>query len=350
MMNLIDFIDNESLVNEMLDVNSELILEKLEAKVLKKLASQLTKQIEKEKEENSSKSWRPSLVSKNFRKIFGSSYISWSKVRDEDIEEIEPNEKNDKLVRAVLRGKRDAIILVVGDDGEFELYIDDRNGEVISLKKTYGNYPGSTIGSRWNKVPEASKIEMTKGKKLYVINNTNNLRQDTYKTQSDRRQSKAGMVLMDPHSLKDLAYDNIKRYKNIIAKKKAEELDNDDLIDEVNDVIKKCANLASKIAKDPSTYADSLSVVSQLVKYVYDERSWIQGRGSQSGYYVGVDGLLPTLMRYIDALNDIKKTDLSKAFANSSYYMNTLKACKEKLEKSLASCKKLMEKLDILID
>ena len=88
---------------------------------------------------------------------------------------------------------------------------------------------------------------------------------------SARRIAKDGIVLQgDEYYYKEVAERNIKRYKQIIAQRKAEKAAQDDTLSkEVQEVLNKILELNMKIIKEPVKYADCLYDIATLAYYSY---------------------------------------------------------------------------------
>ena len=359
MRNLNEFISEELLINEMIMIDAIIINESLNCKILKELAAQLYKgkkeeqeKLDKEYEEDKKKySWayKNSASNKCFREIFGNEDILWDKITDDDIEEYPATEdekeqkKIDKKCREVIKGNN-KILIARNKDGEF-CYFVNCWGSVYNLKANVGwhTHQGSNISSngRGKSIPQYEKLEKLQGKTIYIIDCSSSERS---KIRRQRNLDKSGMILFDAESLRKIAEKNIERYKEIIRKNKANRVDNDDLLKEIKKVINKTAEFATMVAKDPITHADLLRPVTQLSLYVYDRREYHSPRTPRDkGYYSGVHGLLPMMMKYSDLLKDLSK-DHSYDFQQRDFDA-ILKNMKESLEKA----KELITQIEDLI-
>ena len=106
-----------------------------------------------------------------------------------------------------------------------------------------------------------------------------------------------------------MAKDNVNRYKEIVAKNKANRLNNTALLDEAGELIEGISRLATYVAKKPIDNADLIEPVNKLCLYVYDIRKYHSPRTRRdNGFYSGVNGLLPMIAKYTQLLRNVQKT------------------------------------------
>lgn len=309
----------EKLIYENLNnINNEIITESINATIIKDVVKQLLDQINKEKKDKENDAYR-SIYNQSFKQIFGNYGIPWDKIEDKDIQTIDAQtwdetklkNTNEKLIRSVIKGNKDAIIFSRNPETKIFEFVILSWGRVYHLhgngwRKYAGSETGEGYGRHYRDLNQREKIDLFNNKTLYVID-TSQLKIDYQKTKQDRYQSKQGMIDLDPESLKRIARDNVERYKKILSQRKATNQNNDKLLDEANEIIKKISDISIQVAKDPLSYADVLSKVAALSKYIYDERRYVPGRTPrQQGYYTGVNGLIPLVAKYIEAIKDAK--------------------------------------------
>ena len=98
-------------------------------------------------------------------------------------------------------------------------------------------------------------------------------------------------------------------YKEIVAKNKANRLNNTALLDEAGELIEGISKLATYVAKKPIDNADLIEPVNKLCLYVYDNSKYRSQRTIRdNGYYSGVNGLLPMIAKYTQLLRNVQKT------------------------------------------
>lgn len=301
------------------NINNEIITESIKATIIKEVAKQLLDQINTEKKEKEHDSYR-SIYNKSFKDIFGQSRICWDKLEDKDIQKIEAQtwdeeklkKQNEKLIRSIIKGDKQGIIISQNPETEKYEFVALNWGRVYYLTTTrYRTHAGSDVGSGYGRhykdLTQREKIDLFSNKILYFID-TNQLIDNNDKIRNDRYQAKQGMINLDPYSLSKIAKDNVDRYKKIISQNKANNTKNDKLLDEAHEIIKKISEITIQVAKDPLSYADILSKIDILSKYVYDVRTYHAPRTSRDkGYYSGYNGLIPMIAKYIEAINDSKK-------------------------------------------
>ena len=362
MKKIIEIINNIKLLNEFNEIDSTIICESLNCKLLQDLARQLQdirsehqKQLDKEDEERKKGGYfyhKATNYSKKFKDIFGRLTIAWDKITDSDIEKItfseEVDKKQDKRIRDILKGKDQKLIIIKDKDDKEFLYFIDNWGYVWTLYKNYNDLPGERkshyIGRTTKDLTQSEKVDLCHNKNVYIINYSLYNKEASDK-QGDRRNARNGMIMLDPESLKRIAEENIKRYKEIIRKNKANNLNNNKLLNEVKQVIQQSATYATMVAKDPIRHADLIADVSKLSVWIYDKQRYISGTSTRNpGYYAGVNGLLPTMMTYTKLVADIAKN------GGYEHQQRELTNAQKNMEKALEECKKVLEEIDKKLD
>lgn len=349
MENLSRYIEDQFIIDQFSYIDADIITESLNCKLLQDLAKQLRQQRKIEKTKNPDLRY---FQNASFKNIF-SNTIRWDKITNDDIS-IYYNENNDadKMVRKVIQQKTPAFLIIQDPETKDFEYAILTWGRVINLKdRTNGNHSsyaynaGKTLDVRisarnWRDLPLNDKLELTHGKTLYFIN-IDGKYEEISDLHRERYQAKTGIVLLDETSLKHLAEKNIERYKAIIAKRHAENDNNDELIDEAHSIITLVSDLATKVAKDPIKNADLISPLSQITLYIYDERQYVSpSRGYKNGYYSGVNGILPMMMKYIEYKEKTAKN-------GEKYYNDSLKTYKKELANSINKAKELIKKYNL---
>lgn len=344
----------ERLIYENLNnINNEIITESINATVIKDVAKQLLDQIKQEKKDKENDSYR-SIYNQNFKQIFGQSRICWDKIEDKDIQKIEAqtwDEKklklsNEKLIRSIIKGDTRGIIISQNpESGKFE-FVAMNWGRVYYLysngwRKHAGSQTGEGGGRHYKDLTQREKIDLFSNKTLYFIE-TSKLVNDNDQLRYERNQSKQGMINLDPWSLSKIADENRERYRKIISQNKANNTKNDKLLDEANEIIKKISDITIQVAKDPLSYADVLSKVAFLSKYVYDERKYHPGRTpSQQGYYSGYNSLIPLVAKYVEAIKDSKD--------GYSWGSKNIDSCVKTIQDTITKCQTLIKEIEELL-
>lgn len=369
MKNINEFIKGYFIQEELAEIDANLVCESFNCQLLKDLAKQLKDQKDNEKKKNDEeyerklkeyekngwgKPYREThTYSQNFKKIFGGYYgnIEWYKVTDKDITKIpaseDINKKADKEVRDVLKGKREAIILIKDKEDKEFVYVIFTAGQMFRLNNGgYKEHPGSQLGYRtgsraynWKDLPQKEKIELCQHKNLYFID-TSNLRIEWHKKRDDRYRNQQGIIMYDPESLSRIAQDNIRRYKEIIRKNKAKRENNDELIDECKTIIEKVAELSNIVAKDPISNADLISDLSSLSTWIYDKQHTDYSKYEKKYVTYGVPGILPTLISYTKLIKDIGDN------GGYEHQQEELKRAKVNLQKGVDKAKELIQKIE----
>lgn len=356
MVNLLNTIKETIIIEEFKLIDAEIIYESLNCQIIRDLAAQLYKgrkdeeeKLNKEYEEDVKKGYKyaskRSPSNKIFKEIFGQEDVLWDKITDKDIETIQPTEdeneqkKIDKKVREVIKGNG-KIMIAKNKDGKFTCYINGW-GTIYNLRQgsSYYDHQGSNISSkgRGKEMPQYEKIEMMHGKTLYFITCTGRR-----EIQHERGRAKSGIIMLDPDSLKRIAEKNVERYKKIIRDNKAKRLNNDELINKCKKIITKAASYATMVAKDPIRHADLIANVTELSAYIYDTRVYHAPRSYRDkGYYSGVNGILPMMMKYTKSLNDVHRNG-----GAYEYQSDEVKSAQKAMEEAVKKAEELIQKID----
>lgn len=375
MKTLTNFINDIIIEDEFNKIDSQIVCESLECKILKDLAKQLLnlRNTQKTNIENDRKkyqdahggTWYPGLDKPNnqtFKNIFGSRYrtqVKWSEITDKDVTVYEPEQydkKLEKLIRSVIKQQNDAMIITQDPETNlFEYVIFSSDGMMFQLSGdtssngswySGGNYAGKSTqvrtrgGSR--DITQAEKIELTKNKRIYYIDLTGKY-DDYRKLWNDRYNSKLGVIEFDPESLRVIATKNVERYKKIVAQMKAKRENADELLEKCQKVINKVADLAVKVAKDAVVNADMIEPVARMTAYIYDKREYHPAdRYTKKGYYSGVNGLLPAILSYTKARQQAATSSIA-----ADSYRKDMEAQKKILEDSLNKILDLAKQFNI---
>ena len=314
----------DAFVNEIFyEIDSNIIVESLNCKVLKEVAKQLKQQYYDEKDAKNNEKFGSYVKNKMFKNIFALGYsmhrIQWDKITDDDIQEIDLTTASDKEqrkaeqeARKVLQTKTRAIILIYDPNKKLYDYAFCNWGDVLHLTQSNSNNSGDRAGyhgpnGKWHDIKVSEKMDLLKGKILYFIDLTGKVEKYN-ELINKRREEKKGMIYFDEESLKRMAEDNVKRYKEIVAKNKANRLNNTALLDEAGELIEGISKLATEVAKKPIDNADLIEPVNKLCVYVYDIRKYVAPRTRRdNGYYSGVNGLLPLISKYTKLLREVQQ-------------------------------------------
>ena len=375
MKNLNDRIQEQFLEETFNNIDNQIINEKLECDVLKNVAKQLIGQnktqnanikiAKKKYQEETGNTYWPGLDKSNnfvFKQIFDNPYggqlVEWSKVTNKDVTVYEPEDvdkKTEKLVKEIINAKKEGIIIIQDPESNKFQYVIFTYGNVIRLEGStngdshyYGR--GATAGERvgyhgprgqFKDLTKSEKLELIQNKRIYYIDATGK-RNEWNKTREARYKSQKGMIPLDPELVKKIAQDNVERYRKIITQMRAKRENADELLEQCHSVIQKISDLAIEVAKDAIAQADMISPVAQLTNCIYDKKQWNEpNRYRRQGYYSGVDGLLPMIVKYTEAR--------AKA-AQGSYaemYKKDMDSAKQSLKDTLNKIKNLAQKYNI---
>ena len=332
MKHLIDFI-NETYINETVvlleSIDNEIITESLNCSVLKKLAKTLTDN--KKESENQNYWWGKGST---FKDIFYTQQVCWDKITDSDITtyDVKDNRKALSLIRKIIKGTYDAIAIVYDSTGDFK-----------AIYKPYGtplNMLGRSIVGVSN--PQYEKLSVADGCKIDIIDIS---KYHSGNLINQRRSQKSGII--DSHDkdyLRKYAEENIKRYKDIIAKNKAEKIaEDDDTAFEVNIIVNKVMKISIKVSENLDKYADKVYNLEKLLSMLQDKRQWNSSR--RGGYYSGQNGIFYLFTEYVKALKDAKNIKIGSSSWGSQgeSKMKEVKKYKDDLTKKIDEINKYIE-------
>ena len=355
MDNILNYIEQQYIIDSIREDIANYVFESLNCKMLQELAKQLKDQKDDEKEQQSREKY-PSHYNKDFKAIFGHYHaVAWDKIKDEDFRRVTFNgdPKNDraieKEVRSIIKGDQKSLVLVKDKDDDLFLYVIFTYGETIRLdykgRNHAGESTGHNTGRKWVDLNQREKLDLLKDKIIYIVDNFKQYDKEREDKRNERYRAQRGIILLDDTSLKAMAAENVKRYKEIIAKNRANRLNNTVLLDECSELIKKASDLAIEVAKDPIKYADVTYDISKLTLYIYDSRRYVAPtRYNKQGYYSGVNGLLPLISKYTDTLKDIQKNGgYEHQRKDLETYQNTLKDSVNKVKELIKNVEEKME-------
>ena len=213
----------------------------------------------------------------SFGGLFSQFGVEWDKITESDWETITDIEKAKKIVRKVVSNRSNSIssIVLVEYDGEIKYLItSDVVFDLKNTKRLYDfhtkEYYDETSPEKLSDLKQRDIVDLiTDNAVTYLLDSSK-----MYATQDKqivRRIAKDGIVLQgDEYYYKEAAERNIKRYKQIIAQRKAERAAQDDTLSkEVQEVLNKILELNMKIIKEPVKYADCLYDIATLAYYSY---------------------------------------------------------------------------------
>jgi hypothetical protein len=319
-------------------INFELINESLKSSILMDLVKQL---INKRKNVDDYYSYNTPL----FKNLFRYENIQWDKISDSDfevyeyIDETEADKKSLKLRKNVEKKVRS---IIKGNFNNFVLLRDRKSKEFTFFINSYGsmyscNNGRLLTGSSKKELNITDKMEFVKTHDIYLLDlnkfSSNPIR-------SKRYNEKVGMINMDEQSFKKIAEDNVRRYKEIIAKHKSERMTkNDTIAEEVQEMVNRALEVTVKYNKDIVKYADLSYKIENLLKLIYNKETYI-GHGQSTGEV----GLLSAFASYME----YKRSALKNTASNNMYSMHQYD--NEKIDKFKTKIEESLEKIDSLIN
>lgn len=364
----------DRIVNEQLaEIDNDIICEALVSNMLRQIAQQLNDFAEYNAKLKTRNAWNYSgsqnRTTHTFAYIFsgyqsydGASRIEWSKVTDSDFVEYDISDTADEkkkkkayviIKKALTVNNKNVVIIFYNNTKKEYTYVMLPYGDTYSLLNPNDNvsYKKTTFaggeklvarGARGNTIDmkKSDKFDYVTGSsdKMYVLEITDEMREKVSKLRMDRNESQKGMILQDPESLQEYARQNIKRYKEIIAKNKIERINNTELIDKVKEVLDRANDVINKFAKDTIKYADKEIDVNTLMKLIYDVGTFSAPSQKRT------NGLLRVFANYTNRLARVKDTMKSDYKEGGWNSRNSRLSSLEDAEKELKNTIDIVEK------
>jgi hypothetical protein len=348
MKNLFEYI-NDSNVNLFLetldaDIHYQSINESIQSSILMDFIKQITSMRNEQKERGD---WR--ISTPLFKDMFRWRHIAWDKVKDSDFEickHLQGDESDKKLVKArkdmekkvrqVIKVESNAIVILRSPKTEKFTYYIDETGSMYQVSD--GRRLSASRSGR--DISQSERMYYVQENDIYYLP-VKELSTDSKR--ADRYKSREGMIDFDKDSLRKIAQDNVRRYKEIIAKNKSQRMtENDTIAEEVQEMVNRVLELTIKYNKDIVKYADLSYKIEDLMCMIYDQQvhtGFHQGKST----YRGQNGLLYYFAKYMDYKRSALKDTKVSTYSSNSHNNEYLTLYKSNIEKKL-------EKIDIKIN
>lgn len=248
----------------------------------------------------------------SFKRIFGDGY-AWDKITSKDVLSFEYGftDEAKKACNMILYSRKNGIIVTFDRNGDYrDIFKGKYHYDISDSSYRFGRSGNMTTNEILNELKYASEI--------IVIYFTQAMA--TYDLQRDRRVSREGMITNTEYQNKQIARENVERYKKLAAQMRAnKDKDFEEIDGQVEDIIMRVLK-ASQISHRNPDKIDSYKIRS-LNEWIYDERRW----DSRSHKEYGRDGLLRVYSKYTEYFQDVRK---GNAY---NFQIDGLKSCKEKL-------------------
>lgn len=349
MKSLYSVINEVSINNMFNNIDSQIIFESLQSSILQDIVKQLKDHSKKDKEEKEKYGYSFSN-STTFKALFGGrlQYVKWNEVKDSDFEISNANfdtdnkkkvkERNEmvKKLRAIVKNNSNAIAILRNPETKEFTFLYDNYGDVIRINNNSREYG---YRGRRGTMTQAEKMEYANNRDIYYLDLSNF---STSEIRQERNNKKRDAIAMySPDEIRDIAKNNIKRYKEIIAKNKAERLaKTDNISQEVSEITKKVLELSEKVNNDVIKYADCMYDMTSLLRMIYDRKVYTgYDNRNRRSTYDGSNGLLYCYTKYLKS----KKEALVGSYKDMYQKENT--AYKKAIETLL---EKIWEKIENL--
>lgn len=250
----------------------------------------------------------------SFRRLFGDrAGVALDKITSKDVQTFRYPRNIDDGVKAanqIISGKVSGFVVILDKQDKFEMLIYGKN--YINLS------PGYSFG-RNGRAKSTELLDICRhAGEIMVFRLTQDFQ--TWELQSDRRDSREGMITNTEDQNRKIARENVERYKKMAAQIRANKDNDFEEIDrQVEDIIMRVLKASQLSHRNPDKISNYQ--ISSLNKWIYDEKKW--DRNNHSEY--GKDGLLRVYNNYTEYFQAVRK---GNAY---SYQIDGLKECKVKL-------------------
>ena len=305
-----------------LQISEEMVNEAFNASIFHEIQKQFADYNKKEDEEHEKRSWHsPHYV--KWKNVFSGFEFAWDKIKDSDVQECSKDNKKDvALAKRIICHRQNHLNGMIILHNDYEQMFD---GILLSTGwETYYISFRSTWGWNRNSIRPTEATNLLT-KKFYLINLTNF---DTGKLRNERWDAKNGSFTPgDVDYYKKIAEENRDRYKQLVAKYRAERDANDGISEKVSEYTQKVLAFADKISKEPIRYASLEYRIGGLLDLLRDEKRWNAGGRGVKPYYSGTNGLLYLYSQYLEA-----KLHMSKG-SSYQHQRDTYNECKKAILK-----------------
>lgn len=250
----------------------------------------------------------------NFNRLFGNrAGIAFDKITSKDVQTFRYPRNIDDGVKAanqIISGKASGFVVILDKQDKFEMLIYGKNYINLSSGYSFGRHGCAKSTELLDICRHAGEIMVFKSSQDF----------QTWGLQSDRRESREGMITNTEDQNRKIAKENIERYKKIVAQNRAnKDKDFEEIDKQVESIIMRVLKASQISHRDPSKI--SAYQVSRLNEWIYDERKW----DSKSHNAYGKDGLLRVYSKYTEYFQNVRNGNAH------NFQIDGLKECKEKL-------------------
>ena len=215
-----------------------------------------------------------------------------------------------KAANQIISGRKNGFVVLMNDKNEYEFIIYGKTR--INMDKW------SYFGSKSNGVPSTELINQCKKAHEIIVFYSKGFSSSDLKY--ERITARNGMIKNTEDQNRQIARENVERYKKLAAQMRAnKDKDFEEIDRQVEDIIMRVLKASQMSHRNPDKI-DSYKIRS-LNEWIYDERRW----DSRNHKEYGKDGLLRVYSKYTEYFQDVRK---GNAY---NFQIDGLKSCKEKL-------------------
>ena len=249
----------------------------------------------------------------SFKKILGDEFrMSLDKITSKDVEVYRWPKNIDDGVKAanqIISGRKNGFVVLMNAENEYDYIIYGKN--LINLDRW--SYFGSSYMTK-----STNLINKCKNAHEIIVFYSNGF--ETQNLKWERINARIGMITNTEEQNRQIARENVERYKKLVAKMRADkDKDFEEIDKQVENIVMRVLKASQISHRDPNKI-DSYKI-SSLNEWIYDQTRW----DSRSHNTYGKDGLLRVYSKYTEYFQDVRK---GSAY---DYQIRELKSCKEKL-------------------
>lgn len=276
MKNLVNYLQesfNDLMINESFSCS---ILNKINDTIenYRKIEKEHNKQVEEEAKKNNEKyySWKLSDDYKYpLRTLIKDIPVAWSKIKDEDFEELTPEEARKQLKRMASNRSTHFNGIVIpleeinGQDLYPFLFYTSYWGDLhyVSLFNNYGARYGRSSSL---KPKDCEDFFGPRTKKVYLINITDKKELSTSDLKSKRTNDRSGVVYNTEDYYNNIAQRNKERYERLAAQIKTKKYADDGVSEKIDAYVRKAIQFSAIFSKDPVKYSAYSYDINSLIK------------------------------------------------------------------------------------
>lgn len=340
MKNLIKYIqENQEMINifneTMDEINFEIICESFKCSLLAELIEQVKTTMEEYRDNTAANKYSTYFKPTNLKSIFSSSGYNWGAITDDRVKTFKSTDPEGvKMFKRMCSNRSNSINGIIAIEAS---NVVDKNHKYagIIFKNPWGQISYYSLCSRSSdntNIKPTEALQYISGEVTFYMIELNEA-DSTSKLRSERYKAQSGVEKLPgkdyKEMYKEMARQNMERYKKLAAKLKVErEAANDKLPEKVISTVNSVMSLVAEYGKNPTKYAKYEYDIHKLLDLIGDKSYSTMGYNKKWSTY-GINGLMYLFTTYITS-------KLSVSTGNSyESERKTLIASRQNIEKML---------------